>query len=179
MQNWALRDPLGGTMKIAALFLAGLLVPASGTQRPQTGSTGKAKPAFSLNLSAAQSVVKSASPLAMNIVLTDVSNHNIAFPWLASGGGNYQIYVWDSHGNPAQPVPRTWKGKDGRNYARIRGGSMYLIYLNPGQSRKDELDVSESYILTHPGKYTIQVQRADDESKSVVKSNTVTVTIDP
>jgi C4-type Zn-finger protein len=33
--------------------------------------------------------------------------------------------------------------------------------------------------MSKPGKYSIQVERIDDESKTVVKSNTITVTVTP
>jgi hypothetical protein len=42
-----------------------------------------------------------------------------------------------------------------------------------------ELIVSRLYDLSKPGKYTIQVTRRDDASKTIVKSNPITVTITP
>ena len=33
------------------------------------------------------------------------------------------------------------------------------------------------YFLKEPGKYTIQAQRYDDQSKTLVKSNIITVTV--
>jgi hypothetical protein len=41
------------------------------------------------------------------------------------------------------------------------------------------ISVSDLYDLSKPGQYTIQVRRWDDETKTWVKSNTLTVTVTP
>jgi hypothetical protein len=163
---------------VAAWFACAAAAPG------QTGQQGKAartvKPTFSVSISAAQDVVKAGSAVMVNIVLTNTSDHKIGFPWIrGSGGRNFELNVRDSKGNPAQPVPRSGVDKNGRHYARFVTGSVGVVYLEPGQAKKDEFDACDFYILTRPGKYTIQVQRTDDESNSVVKSNPITVTIEP
>jgi hypothetical protein len=39
--------------------------------------------------------------------------------------------------------------------------------------------LNDFYDLSAPGQYTIQVRRWDDETKTWVKSNTLTVTVSP
>lgn len=50
---------------------------------------------------------------------------------------------------------------------------------NRGEERTQVVSVSDLYDLSKSGQYTIQVRRWDDETKSWVKSNTVTVTVTP
>jgi hypothetical protein len=40
-----------------------------------------------------------------------------------------------------------------------------------------ELGQRFRYFLNEPGKYTVQAQRYDEESKTLVKSNVITVTV--
>lgn len=44
---------------------------------------------------------------------------------------------------------------------------------------REELVISQLYDLTKPGKYTIQLERYDAESKTTIKSNTISVMIVP
>jgi hypothetical protein len=163
---------------VAAWFACAAAAPGQTGQQGEAAHT--AKPTISVSISAVQDVVKAGSAVMVNIVLTNTSDHKIGFPWIrGSGGRNFQLNVRDSQGDPAQSAPRTWVGKDRRHHVRFLGGSAVVVYLEPGQAKKDEFDACDFYILTWPDKYTIQVQRVDDESKSVVKSNTVTVTIEP
>ena len=167
-------------MKFALLTLAALVASAAAAPSQQSGSAQGANPTFSLSITATQDVIKARSAITVKVVLTNISDHKIGFLWFrGDAGGDDLLNVRDSQGNPVRPAPRTWVGEDGRHYARIRHHGAFYDYLEPGQAEKGELDVSKSYILTQPGKYMIQVQRTDDESKSVVKSNTVTVTVTP
>ena len=51
--------------------------------------------------------------------------------------------------------------------------------LLPGESWRDLILMKNLYDLSQPGQYTIQVRRWDDETKTWVKSNTLTVTVTP
>lgn len=55
---------------------------------------------------------------------------------------------------------------------------MGLSY-NVAQERTQVVSVGDLYDLSKPGQYTIQVRRWDDETKTWVKSNTLTVTVTP
>jgi hypothetical protein len=48
-----------------------------------------------------------------------------------------------------------------------------------GEERTQVIAVNDLYDLSKPGQYTIQVRRWDDETKTWVKSNTITVTVTP
>ena len=49
----------------------------------------------------------------------------------------------------------------------------------PGEERTQIIVVNDLYDLSQPGHYTIQVRRWDDDTKTWVKSNTITVTVTP
>lgn len=51
--------------------------------------------------------------------------------------------------------------------------------MKPGETMTDRVNVSKVYDLTQPGRYTIQFQRLDPETKTFVKSNEITVTLRP
>ena len=51
--------------------------------------------------------------------------------------------------------------------------------MKPWETMTDRVNVSKLYDLTQPGRYTIQFQRLDPETKTFVKSNEITVTLRP
>src|SRR5690348_13128629 len=60
------------------------------------------------------------------------------------------------------------------------GGSPHglAVLPEPGATFSEDLDLSNLYDLSRPGKYAIQVSRLDLESKTEVRSNTITVTVE-
>ena len=52
-----------------------------------------------------------------------------------------------------------------------------LLPIQPGKSLTDVIIVNKMFDLSQPGKYSIQAQRADPDSKIVVNSNIITVTV--
>jgi hypothetical protein len=57
------------------------------------------------------------------------------------------------------------------------GGHIHV--LKPGQEWYDPIHVAYLYQIGQAGDYTVQVRRWDDESKTWVKSNAITVTVTP
>ncbi len=58
-------------------------------------------------------------------------------------------------------------------------GTFSFGYRNPGPGETDEtsFDVNKLYAPLAPGKYTIQVERTDEETNLVVKSNILAVEV--
>jgi hypothetical protein len=165
-------------MRILPPILAALVAFAGGAARPAASShPAAAHAALSVRISAPHSTVKLGVPIRLRIALTNVSDHQIGFPWLVDVSQDYELSVWTGQGNRVKHKRRAWADKAGRHHTRIRGGSGYAAYLEPGQTLKGEVDVSESYDLSQPGKYTIQASRYDYETKTWVKSNTITITV--
>ena len=94
------------------------------------------------------------------------------------GGWVYGVDVFDDKGNPGHETKfyRVAQGRDPDISVRTSGGA---IKLKPGKFITDRVNVSKLYDLNEQGKYTIQIQRFDSESKTFLKSNEITVTITP
>jgi len=173
-------------MKMAlSLLLAELVLAGVCIARPQSAPpTEKLPPPFAVTISAAQDVVKAGSVVRVKTVLTNTSDHRIRVVTRAGGGGpiDYRIDVRNAQGNPVQPAkPDISKDKNGRTIRRIYIGSSSAttVDLKPGQTLTDEFPVAKRFDLTQPGKYTIQASRYDYETKTWVKSNTITLTVEP
>jgi hypothetical protein len=74
--------------------------------------------------------------------------------------------------------PLTEAGK--RNQQFHGSGGNQRLHLTPGQTAgMGVLPLGQLYDLRRPGKYTIQVSRVDEETKTLVKSNTINITVKP
>jgi hypothetical protein len=157
----------------------------------------EAAPTFTVLITAKQSTVQSGSELSVSALLTNISGHPIVV--LMDGGRaaeleGYLIEVRDSQGRIQRTSRYYWsigriggsklrapKGSDqdysDNQYEALRPGSFGYINPYPGKTNESWFDVNKLYAPLAPGKYTIQVQRTDEESKTVVKSNVITVTI--
>jgi len=169
-------------MRISFLLLVALLAPAVAVPRQQEEPQG-ARPLFVLGISAAPDVIKAGSAVTIRSVVTNVSNEKI---WVVSLGEDVRYHVWDSRGFPVR------RAKPNLDRARLRlqqdkhGQSSIVQYVTargvwfpvqPGQTVEDDFVISDFYDLTRPGKYTVQAERTDPESQSIVKSNTITVAV--
>jgi len=63
----------------------------------------------------------------------------------------------------------------------LEGGSVILLNIQPGETDKDIVHVSNRYEFDKPGKYLVQVEYELPESLGggVIKSNTITVMVTP
>jgi len=87
--------------------------------------------------------------------------------------------VRDSNGNPPPPHPPNSHNLQGGGPIPLAGTKDMV--LQPGQSATYIAPLSEWYDLSAPGTYTIQVSQhvSSDPSSTVVKSNKITVIIQP
>jgi hypothetical protein len=165
------------------------------------------KPEFSIAISAPPSV-KTGSFVAVNITLTNISDHDIKLDDDAHGERNFDLDVRDSQGTPP---PETLYLKASRGESQGAGPSAlvltqkYIIRdLKPGKTTKEEAWLSQVFDLK-PGMYTVTFRRADYhftphdvmrtlteqegqpyrgtppplKPKAIVKSNTITITVTP
>jgi hypothetical protein len=146
-------------------------------------SAQSAKPPFSLTITAADSVVKSGSEIWADATVKNTSDHEISvFSTSDHLGNEYNADVWTDKSTLA---PETRLGREINNHTtpedertpQIRISSRGSIPLKPGKTFTDHANVSTMYDLSQPGKYTIQFRKYDDESKTTVKSNKITVTV--
>jgi hypothetical protein len=128
--------------------------------------------AFTLVISAPHYSLAKGSEFKLKVRLENCSGHQMT---VDSAETRYDIQVFDSRGLPA---PLTDAGRTFRKY--LGSGHATFVRLKPGEILRESFnDVSKLYDLSPPGEYTIQVSRFDEQTKTWVKSNTITVTVTP
>jgi hypothetical protein len=163
--------------KVTLLLEITVLMTLLGRATAQTRSSAS----FSLMIQAPSTVFKIGAPVELRIILKNTSDHEIQI-WrnaLGQEGLVYKLDVKDEHGKvpPTTKFKESLKGLENPAYLtpqtpiKISGA---WVPLKPGNTLTDPINVSRLYDL-RPGRYSLQVQRLDDESKTTVKSNTVHV----
>jgi hypothetical protein len=156
---------------------------------PATKQTS-ASPSFSLDIKADESVRRGLA-VDLYVVTKNTSTHSIVVrrqerpqdtgllgPVLrvdvsdrqGAPSADVQLGRSINHSADAPPDPASMKA------ARAAGT---VVSLKPGEDWQNSIRVSDLYDLSKPDQYTIQVRRWDDETKTWVKSNTITVTVTP
>ena len=82
------------------------------------------------------------------------------------------ISIVDSNGDQLSPREQFKPGKP-----VIRSG--LGMYIDPGKSLTESVDLNKWFDLTKPGQYTVQAKKRIPGTKSFVESNKVTITIVP
>ena len=138
-------------------------------------------PSFGLTISTAKGPVKAGSTVQIEIVVRNISGHDISFqmtytrPFVEITD---HVRIADRNG---VNVSETDFGRKALGYVATSGvdGKLVHVSLKMDKSFAYQLNVDELYDMRRPGKYTIQIDRFDEESKTTVKSNKITVTIAP
>jgi hypothetical protein len=178
---WVKSDPI--TIKV---------VPAANAQ-PSTRTAGvpASLPSFSLTVKLeGKTTLSSQDPrLELVIVTKNISDHRIFLRTEKASkehaGAIYKVDVRNSAGEaPAETeFGRSTKNRDDTPPLSLssstprEGGES--LRLNPGEDWWDTIMVDKLYTLNKPWQYTLQVRRWDDETETWVKSNTITVTVEP
>jgi len=184
------RDPVSmAEVKSNPVTVTVLSAPAS----PSAQATEKAPPSapFSLDLSAYPTTIKQGLPVDVLVITKNVSNHRIVLRRQARShdagmlGSVFRVDVRDTQGNtpPDMELGRAANhladtSPDPASMAAARAAGT-VVSLKPGQDWRNGVSVSDLCDLSKPGQYTIQVRRWDDETKTWVKSNAITVTVTP
>lgn len=135
---------------------------------------------FSLTISTKTKSVQAGSEVKVQILLKNISNNEIYVlreksPSLPEQAG-FTAAVSDAKG---MAVAYTNYGDKFYKGEAVTFGSPSYAYLKPGETLEQEMEVSKLFDLSKPGTYTVQVQRKDDRSAAVAKSNTISITITP
>jgi hypothetical protein len=146
-----------------------------------------AEPELSLTVSIAKDGVKAGAEVRLRILLTNLTDHQIQIGRLLHPLGQENEYSFDVRDNQGRKVPLTRygravngtpdKGDEGQSCGDCSG---FGQDLDPHEKVTDEIVISKIYDLTKPGRYTIQVgrpHRVSRESETIIKSNTITLTI--
>jgi hypothetical protein len=146
------------------------------------------QPDFSLAITHPHTPIKLGSPIPLEITITNVSTHELDISLGYPIEFQFGIDVVDSQGASSVQLTdfgrRIRSGETGKGPGiGFSGGGIGTRKpgsgLKPGQSLKVEALVDRSYDFSRSGEYKIQVYRSDPASKTVVKSNVVTVTVTP
>jgi hypothetical protein len=167
-----------------------------------SGPACSAAPPFTITIAAKHDTIRAADELLLMITLINNTDQTISITH-QSAECEYTALVWDAPGHMA---PDTEYGFQVKNWYKLlmtrgfvmRGGKLYLPPcmteneskggVNLGEPDVDYLVVNDLYDMTHPGQYTIQVERKipkelhspeplAQEVVGVVKSNIITVTV--
>lgn len=160
------RDPYSKTEVESNVLTATLIAPSRAPERPKTS--------FTLYISTDEDTVRAGDNILLNVLAANTSDHQITYDAALTKD---DIQVRDAQGKLA---PLT---KDGRALRAELGrpGSTYnLRGIGAGDTLPlGDIAVGAFYDLRQPGDYTIQILRFDDETKTWVKSNAITLTVTP
>ncbi len=159
------RDSYSESVVESNVLTVTVIAPSQAPERPTTS--------FTLAIRTDEDTVKAGNKIPVNIEVTNTSDHLIVYtPSITT----LDIQVHDAQGKMA---PLTEAGRElRREYGSIGINSHFS--LSPGDSwPAGGVGVGVLYDLSRPGDYTIQISQFDDETKTWVKSNTITVTVTP
>ena len=131
---------------------------------------------LSIGISAPQDTVQSGSEVQIEVTITNTSDQNLRYRPLS--WPDVKEDVRDSQGRPA---PETAYGRElhARHIRPTAGSFPGTRILEPGDNVRYRYPLTVIYDLSRPDTYTVQVQRQDPVTKTIVKSNTITVTVTP
>jgi len=144
----------------------------------------KVQPSITVAIAAPQTVVKLGDPIVLRITETNISGHDLQETFSPSGLPGValrrmDVKLYDSEG---KPVEETDYG--GTIHMRPRHGNGPAFYsgfggtvLKAGDSFTEISDLNKEFVLEKAGKYTVQAQEFDRSSKTLVKSETITLTL--
>ncbi len=154
--------------------IASILILLSLYQGAQT-----VRPPFSLTISA-KTAIQEGSDVKIRIALTNTSTRKLSvLHEKANEIGERVGFSLDVRDANNIQVSLTAYGKAYYNHELALVGAPYYADVRPGQTLEDWIVVSKLYDLSKPGKYKIQVQRTDEDTSVVVKSNVLNIMIAP
>jgi hypothetical protein len=127
---------------------------------------------FSITISSPHIVVKAGSDVYVDIRMTNTSTADVYYA--VGAGPVFQIEVHDTQGKRAPEGPLGFRAHRPRAISRLIART-----LKPGETYEVKGSLNSLYDLSNPGTYVIQAQRMDPQSKVLVNSNTISVTVTP
>jgi len=138
------------------------------------GAFAQTKPEFSLTLRSKQDTWKVGSRIEVEVRKTNISDHALMIGGGINPGGVYSYDV-RRDGNPVTETEavKSEREKQMKEPHRYEQGSLINATLPPHRTETNIIPVSAYRDMSQPGTYTIQLRQDG------VKSNTVTVTVEP
>lgn len=170
-------------MKISTVLVL-LVAVASGPFAVPGNAKSNSAP-YSITIAAPQNPVKAGSEVAVDIVVTNTSDHEIVVSRSNAEKraelSGYTVEVWDQKQRltPESEYGLELKGQGTPAGPVVTVNSDLLFTVQPGKQLKDTLIVSKLRDMSRPGTYTVQVQLSRPETGILAKSNKITVTVIP
>jgi hypothetical protein len=182
-----------------ALVLSVCLTATAQDKKPRQvpSSPKKQKQALLIAIDMPETTVRVGSPIRGKMLMTNNSHNPLNVGWGSWESGGLEVR--DSQGNEAltglerclrkggqcnttsNPLgPCPVEGEQCQTIMGLPLGGGPSFRLDPGKSYSESVEVNRGvYDLTRPGKYTIQWQGHYPSSKTVMKSNAITLTVVP
>ncbi|HET6143080.1 MAG TPA: hypothetical protein VFE02_06195 [Candidatus Acidoferrales bacterium] len=142
-------------------------------------------PSFSIAISAVQNTAKAGSEIKITALLKNVSEHDLGIARTTGGHRADSFYTLEVRDQSGNLTPKTVLRREIEEHGTangeivLLGGSVFTHTLKPNKILEGGIVVTNSHDLSKPGRYTIQCQRFDEETKTIVKSNKLTMTVTP
>ena len=137
------------------------------------------KPPFSLTISGARSTnVIRFQGMWLHVVLTNISDRTIGIvdrsPEL-----DYDVAVLNSDGTPALDTERGRAVRDRWFRSSFVAHHQAALGIEPNKTDSEDISIDDLYEVSHPGQYTIQVQRETSKELGgcIVRSNIIRLTV--
>lgn len=124
--------------------------------------------------------MKVGSPIPVKVTLTNTSDHDISdasIPSRESKGGQLRSIDLKVNDNDGKLIPETPYGRRVHGRDQSVFSTVFSYKIQPGKATAEETDLTQEFDLRKPGKYTVQAQRVDPSTKTLVKSDAFTVTL--
>lgn len=160
----------GGLMRILSITFMTVIVAATALAQNDLEP-------FSIQINTSKQTVKAGSAVSIQILMTNTGSHEVDCTSTPKDDLDraYQYDVRDSSGQTVAAVERNVPEESNGGWGRPRS-------IKPGETCEAFGEfISNSYDLSKPGTYSIQVSRriSSDPKDGVVKSNIITITVTP
>jgi hypothetical protein len=166
------------TLRFASRLALISLVTSIAAAQGATPAIPPAEQWFSVTISTPEASVRAGSDVKLNVVLTNNTGKDLHSGYGGPGrnGPVFDLDIRDSKNKavPETPFGLTTQGKNLHPFS----GSAFSATSHPGETIKEELNLSKEYDLSKPGKYTVQVRERHPVFQAV-KSNIITITVNP
>jgi len=168
-------------MNLASITIIGVVI--LGVCLCDIGVKAQTEP-MSLSIEIDKSSVKLGDEIPIKILLKNNTDQSIRLSKTrTSGDGSFEYKVdvgREDHAVVAKKYVEKLRRKEVQpDIPPV--GSVQFFTIQPGETDKDGVNISNRYEFDKPGKYSVQIERALPESLGggVIKSNTITVTVTP
>jgi hypothetical protein len=151
-------------------WAAGDSIPAS---PPAPALEAASAEAVSATISMPKNVVKSGSAVTVEVAVKNSLKEDLEFKYREGDPLTCVLSVRDADGNAA---PFTEQGRTLLELHATRRGRLRAYTLFPGETQRRQCAFDELYDVSHPGKYSIQLQQLDGRPAD---SNSLVLTVVP